>query len=81
MKILLVEDDTLLASEIAAALRRENFAVDIAADGEEGHHLGDTEAYDAAVLDLGLPRTPGATVLRAWRKNWPAVAGADPDGA
>src|SRR4051812_16368257 len=69
MKILLVEDDALLAGEIAAALRRENFAVDIAADGEEGHHLGDTESYDAAVLDLGLPKMPGAAVLRAWRKN------------
>src|SRR5579863_10706268 len=69
MKILLVEDDALLASEIAAALRRENFAVDTAADGEEGHHLGDTEVYDAAVLDLGLPKMAGATVLRAWRKR------------
>jgi two-component system, OmpR family, response regulator len=69
MKILLVEDDALLASEIAAALRRENFAVDIAADGEEGHFLGDTESYDAAVLDLGLPKMPGATVLRTWRKS------------
>src|SRR5579863_2858610 len=69
MKILLVEDDALLASEIAAALRRENFAVDTAADGEEGRYLGDTETYDAAVLDLGLPKMPGATVLRAWRDN------------
>jgi two-component system OmpR family response regulator len=69
MKILLVEDDALLASEIAAALRRENFAVETAADGEEGHYLGDTEAYDAAVLDLGLPKMPGAAVLRAWRKS------------
>ena len=69
MKILLVEDDALLAGEIAHALRKENFAVDIAANGEDGHHLGDTEAYDAAVLDLGLPKMPGAAVLRAWRKN------------
>src|ERR1700684_3050985 len=69
MKILLVEDDPLLAGEIAAALRRENFAVDTAADGEEGHHLGDTEAYDAVVLDLGLPKMAGAAVLRAWRQN------------
>src|SRR6201996_7440454 len=69
MKILLVEEDALLAGEVAAALRRENFAVDTAADGEEGHHLGDTETYDAAVLDLGLPKVPGATVLRAWRNN------------
>src|ERR1700728_2527726 len=69
MKILLVEDDPLLSGEIAAALRRENFAVDTAADGEEGHYLGDTETYDAAVLDLGVPKVPGAQVLRAWRKN------------
>jgi DNA-binding response OmpR family regulator len=69
MKILLVEDDTMLAREIANALRQENFAVDIAADGEDGQHLGETESYDAAVLDLGLPKVPGATVLRAWRKN------------
>ena len=69
MKILLVEDDRLLAREIAQALRHENFAVDIAADGEDGHHLGDTELYDVAVLDLGLPRMPGAAVLRAWRKS------------
>jgi two-component system OmpR family response regulator len=69
VKILLVEDDALLASEIAHALRKENFAVDIAADGEDGHHLGDTEAYDAAVLDLGLPKMPGTAVLRAWRDS------------
>ena len=69
MKILLVEDDRLLAQEIANALRQENFAVDIAANGEDGQHLGDTEPYDAAVLDLGLPKVPGAAVLRAWRSN------------
>jgi two-component system OmpR family response regulator len=69
MKVLLVEDDRLLAQEIASVLRRENFAVDIAANGEDGHHLGDTEPYDAAVLDLGLPKMPGAAVLRAWRKS------------
>jgi DNA-binding response OmpR family regulator len=69
MKILLVEDDRLLSQEIAHALRRENFAVDIAVNGEDGQHLGETEAYDAAVLDLGLPKVAGAAVLRAWRKN------------
>ena len=68
MKVLLVEDDRLLAQEIAHALRQENFAVDIAANGEDGQHLGETEAYDAAVLDLGLPKVPGSAVLRAWRK-------------
>ncbi|AMN44988.1 response regulator [Rhodoplanes sp. Z2-YC6860] len=69
MKILLVEDDRLLAQEIANALRAENFAVDIAMNGEDGQHLGDTEPYDVAILDLGLPKIPGAQVLRAWRKN------------
>ena len=69
MKILLVEDDRLLAQEIARALREENFAVDVAADGEDGQHLGETESYDAAVLDLGLPKVPGVEVLRGWRKN------------
>lgn len=69
MKILLVEDDRMLAHEIARALRDENFAVDIAPDGEDGQHLGDTESYDAAILDLGLPKIPGVEVLRAWRKN------------
>jgi two-component system OmpR family response regulator len=68
MKILLVEDDRLLSQKIAEALRDENFAVDIAANGEDGQHLGETEAYDAAVLDLGLPKVPGAVVLRAWRQ-------------
>lgn len=69
MKVLLVEDDALLAREIAQALRKENFAVDIASDGEDGHHLGDTENYDVAVLDLGLPKMPGTAVLRAWRDS------------
>jgi DNA-binding response OmpR family regulator len=69
MKILLVEDDAMLAQEIAGALRRENFAVDVASNGEDGHHLGDTESYDVAVLDLGLPKMPGAAVLRAWRRD------------
>ena len=74
MKILLVEDDAALAQEIAHALRAENFAVDVAANGEDGQHLGETEAYDAAVLDLGLPKMPGVAVLRAWR----AAAGSLP---
>lgn len=69
MKILLIEDDRPLAREIAKALREENFAVDIAANGEDGRHLGETESYDVAVLDLGLPKVPGAQVLRAWRTN------------
>ena len=67
MRILLVEDDAMLAEGIARALRAESFVVDVAANGEDGGHLGSTELYDAAVLDLGLPRKDGVTVLREWR--------------
>lgn len=67
MRILLVEDDRALSEAVARALRTENFVVDLARDGEDGQHLGLTEAFDAAVLDLGLPAVPGAQVLRAWR--------------
>ncbi|MEG3163206.1 response regulator transcription factor [Sphingomonas sp. PB2P19] len=67
MRILLVEDDETLAAGIARALRAENFAVDIASNGEDGGHLGATELYDAAVLDLGLPLRDGLSVLRDWR--------------
>ncbi|HEX7851793.1 MAG TPA: response regulator transcription factor [Sphingomonas sp.] len=67
MRILLVEDDADLAAAILRALRAENFAVDHAANGEDGAHLGDTGQYDAAVLDLGLPIKPGISVLNEWR--------------
>ncbi len=68
MKILLVEDDKTLADAVARALRQENFVVDVAPDGEDGQHLGDTGSYDAAVLDLGLPKVNGIAVLKAWRQ-------------
>lgn len=67
MKILLVEDDAALAREIARGLRLENFVVDHAGNGEDGLHLGATGCYDAAVLDLGLPKISGIAVLNAWR--------------
>ncbi|GJE61527.1 response regulator transcription factor [Methylobacterium trifolii] len=67
MKILLAEDDAPLAAEILRALRAENFALDHAADGEDAQHLGETESYDAVVLDLGLPKRDGIAVLQAWR--------------
>ena len=67
MRILLVEDDAALAGELAQALRQEQFAVDVAANGEDGAHLGDTEHYDAVILDLGLPRLDGVSVLGGWR--------------
>jgi len=67
MRILLVEDDADLGPVIARALRAEHFAVDLATNGIDGAHLGETEAYDAAVLDLGLPGKDGVTVLTGWR--------------
>lgn len=67
MRVLVVEDEPALARQVAEALRAAGFAVDAAADGEEGHFLGDTEPYDAVILDLGLPKIDGATVLRRWR--------------
>ncbi len=67
MRVLLVEDDAAIADGLARALRAEHFAVDVARNGEDGGHLGATELYDAAVLDLGLPKRDGLSVLRDWR--------------
>ncbi|WP_298959923.1 response regulator transcription factor [uncultured Methylobacterium sp.] len=67
MKILLVEDDAPLAAEVARVLRAEGFALDVARDGVDAGHLGETETYDAVVLDLGLPGRDGVSVLRDWR--------------
>ena len=69
MRLLLVEDDKQLAAGIADDLRREGFAVDITHDGIEAEFLGLNEVYDAAILDLGLPRKPGLEVLKSWREK------------
>jgi two-component system OmpR family response regulator len=68
MRVLVVEDDPDLNRLLAGALRDAGYVVDTAKDGEEGHYLGDTEPYDAVVLDLGLPEMDGITVLEKWRK-------------
>lgn len=76
MRILLVEDHVALARQVMEALTEAGFVVDHAADGEEGHFLGDTEPYDAVVLDLGLPVLDGLTVLKRWRaagRNMPVL--------
>ena len=67
MRVLVVEDDPDLQGQLAASLAREGYAVDRAVDGEEGEFMGATETYDAVVLDLGLPRLDGLSVLRRWR--------------
>ncbi|MHB1101382.1 MAG: response regulator transcription factor [Devosia sp.] len=68
MRILVVEDDTNLNRQIKDALTEAGYAVDVAFDGEEGHFLGDTEPYDAVVLDIGLPQMDGLSVLEEWRR-------------
>ena len=69
MRILVVEDEASLAAQISKTLVDAGYLVDIAHDGEEGHHLGSTEPYDAIVLDLGLPKIDGLTVLEKWRSE------------
>ncbi len=76
MRILVVEDNPDLRRQLADALSQSGYAVDLAADGEDGHFLGDTEPYDAVILDLGLPKMDGVTILERWRedgKNFPVL--------
>jgi two-component system OmpR family response regulator len=67
MRILVVEDDVNLNRQLVEALLEAGYVVDKAFDGEEGHFLGDTEPYDAVILDIGLPEMDGITVLEKWR--------------
>ena len=67
MRLLIVEDDINLNRQLAEAFREAEYAVDTAFDGTEGHFLGDTEPYDAVILDIGLPEMDGITVLEKWR--------------
>jgi two-component system, OmpR family, response regulator len=67
MRILLAEDEPAIAANIAAAFERAGYATEIAADGEAAWFRGDTEEFDLIVLDLGLPRIDGLTVLKRWR--------------
>jgi two-component system OmpR family response regulator len=67
LRVLIVEDEPLLAEQLAATFTDAGYAVDCTGDGERAEFLGSTEQYDAVVLDLGLPRIDGLTVLRRWR--------------
>jgi two-component system OmpR family response regulator len=69
MRILVVEDDPDLRRQLSEAMTHAGYAVDVAADGEDGHFLGDTEPYDAVILDLGLPKMDGVSVLERWREE------------
>jgi two-component system OmpR family response regulator len=69
MRILVVEDDPDLNRQLVSALTDAGYVVDSAKDGEEGHYLGETEPYDAVILDLGLPVLDGVSVLEKWRRS------------
>nr|MDH4448012.1 response regulator transcription factor [Acidovorax sp.] len=76
MRILLVEDDTLLRGQLRIALQEAGYSVDEAGNGRDAQFMGETEPFDAVVLDLGLPEVDGITVLRRWReagRNMPVL--------
>jgi two-component system OmpR family response regulator len=73
MRLLVVEDDRDLNRQMVSALEAAGYAVDRAFDGEEGWFLGDTEPYDAVVLDIGLPNRDGVSILEAWRRGGRAM--------
>ena len=68
MRLLVIEDDPDLNRQLATALTDAGYVVDRAFDGEEGHYLGESEPYDAVILDIGLPKMDGISVLEAWRR-------------
>lgn len=68
MRVLIVEDNLEIARQIKTVLLEHGYAVDLAPDGREGKFLGETEPYDAVILDLGLPQLDGLSVLRQWRQ-------------
>ncbi len=69
MRLLLVEDDATLSSRLRADLEQTGFAVDVANNGIDATFMGESEPYDIAVLELGLPGRPGLDVLRHWRES------------
>jgi len=69
LRVLVVEDDVDLNRQLVAALSDAGYAVDSALDGEEGYYLGDTEPYDLIVLDIGLPKMDGISILEEWRRS------------
>jgi DNA-binding response OmpR family regulator len=68
MRVLMVEDDQRIARRVKSVLQEAGYAVDEVGNGEEARFGGDTEDYDAIILDLGLPRMDGLTVLKKWRE-------------
>ncbi len=73
MRILLVEDEPTLRAALRRSLEDAGYVVDEADNGREAWHLGETEPFDAVVLDLGLPQLDGLTVLQRWREAGQAM--------
>jgi len=73
MKVLVVEDHAQLSAQLSAALADAGYAVECASDGARADFLAETGQYDAVILDLGLPRIDGLTLLRKWREAGNAV--------
>jgi len=69
LNILIIEDEPNLNRQLCEACEEAGYVVDKAFDGEEGHFLGDTEPYDAVILDLGLPKRDGVSILEEWRRS------------
>ena len=69
MRVLLIEDDARIREDVSRSLEAAGFVVDSESDGENGWHLGDTEEFAAAILDLGLPLMDGLSVLKRWRRD------------
>ena len=69
MRILVVEDEKKVASFIKRGLEEENFTVDVAHDGEEGLHMGETSPYDLILMDIMLPKMDGLSVIKELRKK------------
>ncbi len=69
MRVLLVEDDRRIAADVARALEATGHVVETVSDGEQAWFRGDTEDYAAIILDLGLPKMDGLSVLKRWRAN------------
>ena len=78
MRVLLVEDDPALRSQLRTGLEEGGYVVDEADNGRDGHHLGASEAFDAVILDL--PVLDGLSVLKRWREAGLTLPVLDPDG-
>src|ERR1044071_2263878 len=69
MRVLVVEDDRQISRQLVQALSAHGYVADAARNGEDGKFLGQTESYDAIILDLGLPMLDGISVLQSWRQE------------